>query len=606
MSFSRHPARRISGALAIGAVLAVTAFSAAAQEEIVVTHNQGETVLAGVPETVLTFELASLSTLHTLGVPVAGVPEFAMPEWLSQYTGDDYIKVGSLFEPDYETVAAAEADLVIVAGRSAAVYPQLSEIAPTIDLTVDNSNFLASQQRNAETLGQIFGLEAEVAAAWENIETQLAAVRAQTAEAGTALIVMVNGGELNAYGLGSRFGWIHADLGFTPVIENIEEATHGEAISSEFILEANPDWLIVLDRDAAVGEQGAGAAAVLDNELVAQTTAWSNDQVIYIDPIDWYIVAGGLGTIENMIDDIASGLGGAEGAEPTATPYAVTNEAGEIVVAHNQGETVLAGVPETVLTFELASLSTLHTLGVPVAGVPEFAMPEWLSQYTGDDYIKVGSLFEPDYETVAAAEADLVIVAGRSAAVYPQLSEIAPTIDLTVDNSNFLASQQRNAETLGQIFGLEAEVAAAWENIETQLAAVRAQTAEAGTALIVMVNGGELNAYGLGSRFGWIHADLGFTPVIENIEEATHGEAISSEFILEANPDWLIVLDRDAAVGEQGAGAAAVLDNELVAQTTAWSNGQVIYIDPIDWYIVAGGLGTVENMIEDIAVGLGS
>jgi hypothetical protein len=156
------------------------------------------------------------------------------------------------------------------------------------------------------------------------------------------------------------------------------------------------------------------------------------------------------------------------------------------------------------------------------------------------------------------------------------LAAIAPTVDLSSDWTDFLASHQQNAEIIGQIFGVEDEVAELWAAIEEQVAEVQALTADAGTALIVMVSGGEVTAYGTGSRFGWIHEELGFTPVIEDIQEATHGEAISFEFILEANPDWLIVIDRDVAVGEQAESAVNVLDNELVAQTSAWQNGQVI------------------------------
>lgn len=283
--------------------------SAQDADEITITHAQGETVVPLNPETVLTFDLASLSTLHALGVEVAGVPDFALPETLEQYASDDYLKIGSLFEPDYEAVAAADADLIIVAARSAAVYPELSAIAPTIDLTADNSDFLASNFHNAEILGQIFGKEEEAAALIEEITASVEVVQEAAAEAGTALIVMVSGGEVTAYGTGSRFGWIHDELGFTPVIEDIEEATHGEAISFEFILEANPDWLIVIDRDVAVGEDSEAAVNVLDNELVAQTTAWQNEQVINLTPSNWYIVMGGLGAIQEMVDEVGIALG---------------------------------------------------------------------------------------------------------------------------------------------------------------------------------------------------------------------------------------------------------------------------------------------------------
>ena len=581
--------------LAVALLFSLTGI-AAAQDQITVTHNQGETVVDVNPETVLTFDLASLSTLNALGIDVAGVPAFTFPESLAQYESDEYLKIGSLFEPDYEAVNAAEPDLIIVASRSAAVYPQLAEMAPTIDLTADSANFLESQQHNAEILGQIFDKEAEVEALWSDIEASVDAVRAATAEAGTSLIVMTSGGEVTAYGPGSRFGWIHDVLGFTPVIDDIEAATHGEAISFEFILEANPDWLIVVDRDVAIGQEADAAEQILDNELVAQTTAWQNGQVIYVQPSNWYVVAGGLGALQEMVDEFVVALD----AEVAATAETAEANASEITVVHNQGETVVPVNPETVLTFDLATLSTLNALGIDVAGVPAFAFPESLAQYEGDEYLKIGSLFEPDYEAVNAAEPDLIIVAARSAAVYPQLAEMAPTIDLTADSANFLESQQHNAEILGQIFDKEAEATALWSDLEASIAEVQAQTAEAGTALIVMTSGGEVTAYGPGSRFGWIHDELGFTPVIEDIEAATHGEAISFEFILEANPDWLIVLDRDAAIGQEAEAAEQILDNELVAQTTAWANGQVIYLEPSNWYIVAGGLGALQEMVDNI------
>jgi len=279
--------------------------------------------------------------------------------------------------------------------------------------------------------------------------------------------------------------------------------------------------------------------------------------------------------------------------------------AGEITVAHNQGETVVSLNPAKVFTFDLASLSTLNALGVEVAGVPDFTFPDSLAQYASDRYLKIGSLFEPDYEAISAADPDLIIVSARSAAVFPQLAEIAPTIDLSADNTQYLASQFHNAEVLGQLFGKQAEVADLEAKIQASIEAVQAQTAEAGTALIVMVNGGEVTAYGPGSRFGWIHDDLGFTPAVEDVEQATHGEAISFEFILEANPDWLIVIDRDVAVGEQAEAAAVVLDNELVGQTTAWQQGQVIYINPSNWYIVTGGLGAIQEMVDEIGSALG-
>ena len=43
-------------------------------------------------------------------------------------------ELGSVWEPDYEAINALEPDLIVVAGRSSRIYPDMKEIAPTADL----------------------------------------------------------------------------------------------------------------------------------------------------------------------------------------------------------------------------------------------------------------------------------------------------------------------------------------------------------------------------------------------------------------------------------------------------------------------------------------
>ena len=276
--------------------------------EITVTHAQGETTVPVQPKRVLTFDFAALTTMDALDVEVWGLPKENLPGSLEQYSSDEYENIGTLFEPDYEAVQAAEPDLIIVAGRSAAVYPELSKIAPTVDLSNDAADFRASVVENAETLGRIFDREDEVDEMVAALNDSIAEVQDVAADAGTGLILMTNAGEVSAFGPGSRFGFLHDDLGVTPAIEDVEAATHGEAVSFEFLLETNPDWLFVVDRDAATGESTDAAKAVLDNEIVKQTTAYKNDHIVYVDPVAWYIVNGGLTTLQAMTDEVAAAL----------------------------------------------------------------------------------------------------------------------------------------------------------------------------------------------------------------------------------------------------------------------------------------------------------
>jgi len=277
--------------------------------ELTVTHAQGTTTVPVDPERVLTFDLAALGTLEQLGVDVTGVPKANLPGDLAKYAGEEYLDIGTLFEPDYEAVNAAEPDLIIVTSRSAPALPELDKIAPTVDLSNDWTDFYGSNIANIRTLGEIFDKTAEAEAAIAALDARVEAVQAKAGELGTALIVLTSGGEVTAYGPGSRFGILHDTLGVTPAVEDVEAATHGEAISFEFILETNPDWLFVVDRDAATGEGGAAAAEVLDNELVAQTTAAQQDQIVYVDSIAWYILGGGLVALDAMIAEVEAVLG---------------------------------------------------------------------------------------------------------------------------------------------------------------------------------------------------------------------------------------------------------------------------------------------------------
>ncbi|MDT0274462.1 siderophore ABC transporter substrate-binding protein [Blastococcus goldschmidtiae] len=289
------------------------------------------------------------------------------------------------------------------------------------------------------------------------------------------------------------------------------------------------------------------------------------------------------------------------GSEEPGTENAAASGSSEITVDHAQGETEVPVDPETVVVFDVGVLSTLDSLDVEVAGVPEATFPESLEQYGDDDYTKVGSLFEPDYEAVNALEPDLIIVAGRSAAAYPELSDIAPTIDLTVDNTDFFTSFEERVTALAEIFGEEDAVAERLAALEERILELEEAAGDAGTGLFVMTNAGEVSAYGPDTRFGLIHNELGIEPADEELTAADHGDAISFEYIAEKNPDMLFVLDRDAAIGESGVAAGQVLDNDLVRSTNAWEDDAVHYLDSAVWYIAPNGLPSVETMVEEIA-----
>jgi iron complex transport system substrate-binding protein len=289
---------------------------------------------------------------------------------------------------------------------------------------------------------------------------------------------------------------------------------------------------------------------------------------------------------------------GSTSPAPSAAP------AGTVSVTDATGQVVdVPTSPARVVVFDMSLLDSLDTLGVPVAGLPKQNVPEFLAEYRDARYADVGTLFEANLEAVNAADPDLILVAGRSAELKDDLTPIAPTLDLTTDSSRLMADYERNARTLGTVFGKEAEVEKRLGELNTSITETKGLAADAGRGLIVLTSGTEATAYGPGSRFGIIHDVLGIAPAIPDVEAATHGEAISFELIAQTNPDRMFIVDRDAATGNP-ANAQQVLNNELVTGTAAWRNGDVTYLDPTRWYIANAGLSTLPASVEEIRASL--
>jgi iron complex transport system substrate-binding protein len=117
-------------------------------------------------------------------------------------------------------------------------------------------------------------------------------------------------------------------------------------------------------------------------------------------------------------------------ATPGASPAAAT--AYPLTVTHDGGETTLEQQPQRIAALEWHIVEDLLVLGIqPVAIADVEGYRTWVTIETelGDDVQDVGTRQEPSLEALAAAEPDLILGIGyRDAAIYDQLTEIAPTI----------------------------------------------------------------------------------------------------------------------------------------------------------------------------------
>ncbi|MGO2386514.1 MAG: siderophore ABC transporter substrate-binding protein [Psychrobacter sp.] len=262
-------------------------------EKITVNTVKGDIELAMNPSPLVVYDMTLMQNLAALDVAVDGAPGGLLLKNLNSETQPDPKAVGTVFEPDLEALNAMQPQAILVGSRMAEKYDELSSIAPTLDMSIDTANIYESSKQRLHDLGALFGKSDQAAKLQQNIDGLITETKSLTEEnKGTGLVVMVNGNKMSTYGEKSRYGFIHTVLGVPMSDDQVTDAPHGQPISFEYIQKANPDWLFVVDRSAAIGEDGIGAKAVLDNPLVAQTNAWSKQQVVYLSP-DSYLAFGG-------------------------------------------------------------------------------------------------------------------------------------------------------------------------------------------------------------------------------------------------------------------------------------------------------------------------
>src|SRR5699024_4116136 len=232
-------------------------------------------------ERVVAFDFGSLDTLDKLDIDVAAVPQQNIPGYLEKYEGDDYENVGALKEPDFEKLSEIDPELIIISGRQADLYDQLSEIAPTVFLGVDTTDYMNSFEKNVGVIGEIFDKEAEAQTELDAIKEQIDATAKKAEEADkSGLIILANDDKISAYGPSSRFGLIHDVFGVKPIDEDIEASTHGMNVTCEYVTEQDPDLLCVIDRGAAIGEESA-AETVGEKKVMEEKKAHRGTNSIY-------------------------------------------------------------------------------------------------------------------------------------------------------------------------------------------------------------------------------------------------------------------------------------------------------------------------------------
>lgn len=298
----------------------------------------------------------------------------------------------------------------------------------------------------------------------------------------------------------------------------------------------------------------------------------------------------------------------ADAAAPAPAPAEITIQS--LDAAGAVQELTVPYDAQRIAVLDLASLDILDNLGLGdrVVGSAGTAI-DYLQQYvTSDTVAALGTIKEADLEAVMACEPDVIFIGGRLASVYDALTEIAPVVYLATDSElGVVASVEKNATTIATMFGKEAEVQALMADFTARIDTL-AQAAANQTAIIGMATSGSFNVLGNDGRCSMIGREIGYENigVDANIDTSTHGNEASFEFIVEKAPDYIFVLDRDAAIGTDGAALAReIVENELVMSTAAYQNNHIVYLaHPAVWYTAEGGITALDTMLADLETAL--
>lgn len=232
---------------------------------------------------------------------------------------------------------SCEPDIIFIGGRLSTFYDDLNEIAPVVFLaTTTEEGVVESTRRIATTIASIFGMEDQVAEKLSGFDERIETL-AEFAEGKTAVVGMCTSGSFNVLGDDGRCSIIGREIGFDNLSNGVTSTDSGSGrgqaaaraaraakaavravapppmgneASFELIVSLDPDYIFVMDRDSAIGSEGAQLAKeIMENELVMSTDAYKNGNMVILEHSNaWYTAEGGITALDQMLSDLESAL----------------------------------------------------------------------------------------------------------------------------------------------------------------------------------------------------------------------------------------------------------------------------------------------------------
>lgn len=298
-----------------------------------------------------------------------------------------------------------------------------------------------------------------------------------------------------------------------------------------------------------------------------------------------------------------------------------TEEVTTVEVKDAHGTVTVPVNPKKVVALDNRTFETLADWNIELAAVPKAVMPADSPYVADEKVVDIGNHREPKLEEIAAVDPELVIVGQRFGSYYEDIKKLVPNaavIDLSFDVSEEAATPGENlvnglkdaTTMLGKIFDKNEEAEKLIADFDETIASAKEAYNGEDTVMGVIVSGGDIgfSAPNHGRVWGPMFDIFGWVPALEvkNTSADHQGDEVSVEAIAQSNPDWIFVLDRDAAVSsvEDAVPAKDVIENSPALQnTTAITEKHVLYA-PADTY-TNESLQTFMKIFQNMADSLG-
>lgn len=275
--------------------------SEAAPGPRVVAHAMGETTIEGTPQRVVVLDTGELDSAVALGItPVGAVvvsDSIGFPDYLADAVAD-VTEVGTIAEPNLETIASLQPDLILSSkSRHEAIYPQLSQIAPTVFTEQVGVTWRENFELHAEALGmtdQANGLLDTYDTAVADLATALGDDLPEVS------IIRSLGEQIRIMMKASFIGTIIDDVGLPRPAPQDQDV-----FMEEGNLERVPDMdgdLIIISR---FGDEHGHLEQIMDSPAWQDLRAVQTDNVHEVDDSYWMLGIG-IGAAQLVIDDLTN------------------------------------------------------------------------------------------------------------------------------------------------------------------------------------------------------------------------------------------------------------------------------------------------------------